>query len=256
VVAAGDIARCGRASTTGTAQLLDQIPGHVLTLGDHTYPMGSPESFRDCYGPTWGRHQARTFPAPGNHDWEVESGGPYFDFFGPSAGPPGVGFYGFTLGGWRLLSLNSNVRAHAGSAQYEWVRSELDANLRSCTLAYWHHPLFSSGPNGNYGQMRDVWRLLQSRGVELVLVAHDHAYERFAPQDADGLPDPLGIRQFVVGTGGGGLYRMARLQPNSELFHDQTFGVLKLTLSASGYAWEFVPIEGQSFRDFGTGVCH
>lgn len=255
VVAAGDIARCNQASTAGTARLLDQIPGSVLTLGDHTYPTGSPESFRDCYGPTWGRHQSRTFAAPGNHDWEVASGAPYFGFFGLSAGPPGVGFYGFTLGGWRLLSLNSNVPAHEGSAQYEWVRNELATNSSSCTLAYWHHPVFSSGPNGNFGQMRDVWRLLQSRSVELVLTAHDHTYERFAPQDADGRSDPLGIRQFVVGTGGGVLYRLGGIQPNSELFHNQTWGVLKLTLRASNYAWDFLPIEGQSFRDFGTGVC-
>lgn len=255
VLAAGDIARCGEASTEGTARLIDRIPGSVLTLGDHTYPTGSSQSFRDCYGPTWGRHASRTFAAPGNHDWEVASGAPYFGFFGLAAGPPGVGFYGFTLGGWRLLSLNSNVPAHVGSAQYEWVRNELATNNSFCTLAYWHHPIFSSGPNGNYGQMRDVWRLLQSRGVELVLTAHDHTYERFSPQDADGRSDPLGIRQFVVGTGGGVLYALKGIQPNSELFHNQTWGVLKLTLRASSYAWDFLPIEGQSFRDFNTGVC-
>jgi hypothetical protein len=255
VVAAGDIAVCGAASTEATARLLDRTPGTVLTLGDHVYPTGSAEQFARCYEPTWGRHRARTRPAPGNHDWEVDAGAPYFAQFGPAAGPHGVGYYAYELGAWRVLSLNSNVPANPGSDQYEWARNTLSTGVSFCTLAYWHHPLFSSGPNGNNAQMRQMWRLLQSHGVDVVLVGHDHDYERFAPQDADGRADPHGIREFVVGTGGVNLYAPRARQPNSEVLETSSWGVLKLALKAGGYDWEFMPIDGQSFRDFGAAAC-
>ncbi len=37
--------------------------------------------------------------------------------------------------------------------------------------------------------------------------------------------------------------------------NDDTFGVLKLTLRADGYDWEFVPEPGKTFRDRGSGPC-
>lgn len=254
-VGAGDIAVCGASGAEATARLLDRMPGSIFTLGDNVYPRGTSEQFTNCYAPTWGRHLARTYPTPGNHDWEVDAGAPYFSYFGQAAGPVGRGYYSYTLGGWHILSLNSNVPAVPGSAQYEWAQADLSTSRASCTLTYWHHPLFSSGPNGNNGQMREMWRLLQSYGVEIVLTGHDHQYERFAPQDADGLPDPHGIREFVVGTGGAGLYQPKAIQPNSEVRENQTWGILRLTLHARDYDWEFVPVEGQSFRDFGSGSC-
>jgi len=119
----------------------------------------------------------------------------------------------------------------------------------------WHHPLFSSGPNGNSPQMREAWRLLQRFGADIVLSGHDHDYERFAPQDADGHATPTGLREFVVGTGGYSLYDRASQQPNSELWENRTWGVIKLTLKSGSFDWEFVPIDGQSFRDFGSAQC-
>lgn len=254
-VGAGDIAVCGSNSTAATARLLDRIPGTVFTLGDNVYPTGTAEQFANCYEPTWGRHRSRTYAAPGNHDWDANAGAPYFAYFGVGAGPGGLGYYSFNLGGWHILSLNSNVPAQAGSAQYEWARADLAASGGACTLAFWHHPLFTSGPNGNTAHMRDMWRLLQSYGAEFVMSGHDHEYERFAPQDADGRPDPRGLREFVVGTGGAPLYNVKAPQPNSELRESQTWGVLRLTLHARSYDWEFVPIDGQSFRDRGSDQC-
>jgi hypothetical protein len=251
-VGAGDIANCEHPGAALTARLLQSIPGEVFTLGDHVYPNGTTESFSTCYESTWGAHRWRTRPTPGNHDWDVDGGRPYLAYFGPSAGR---GYYSFDLGAWHVLSLNSNIGAQPGSAQYEWVRADLVAHPAACTLAYWHHPLFSSGPNGNNPQMQAMWRLLDEAGVELVMVGHDHVYERFAPQDADGRPTPAGIREFVVGTGGAPLYGVSSVRPNSEVRGNHAWGVLKLNLRAGSYHWEFVPAGGESFRDFGSASC-
>jgi len=255
-VGAGDIAACDN-NSQATARLLDVTGGTVFTLGDNAYFHGSRENFRDCYGPTWGRPaiKDRTRPAPGNHDYESAGAAPYFEYFGANAGPAGLGYYSFDVGAWRAISLNSNIPTGAASAQAAWLRSELALHASSrCTIAYWHHPLFSSGPNGDSTNMRDIWRILYDAGVDVVMSGHDHLYERFAPQDPDGRPDSSrGIRQFTAGTGGAPLYQFGAPRPNSEV-RISTFGVLKLTLMSDRYDWEFMPVSGQ--RDTGTGTCH
>jgi Calcineurin-like phosphoesterase len=254
-VGAGDIADCGAPYSEATARLLDRMQGSVFSLGDNVYPTGSAEQFANCYERTWGRHRARTHPTVGNHDWEASAAAPYFAYFGPAAGPAGRGYYSYDLGAWHVLSLNSNISSQVGSPQYQWVRDDLAASGMRCSLAYWHHPLFSSGFYGNLAEMKDLWRLLDTAGVDLVLGAHNHMYERFAPQDADGRPSALGMREFVVGTGGAPLTSGPVVQRNSEVRENQTFGVLKFTLRSAGYSWEFVPIDGQSFSDAGTAEC-
>jgi hypothetical protein len=254
-VGAGDIAKCGAPEPEATAKLLDRIPGTVFTLGDNAQGSGSAAEYAECYAPTWGRHLSRTFPTVGNHDWDYTGGGPYFAYFGPSAGPPGRGYYSYDLGSWHIISINSQIAAGAGSTQYQWLKADLAASEAGCTLAMWHKPLFSSGPSGGSTEMRDAWRLLNSHGAELVLSGHDHDYERFAPQDADGHASPSGMREFVVGTGGYSLYTRTSSQPNSEVWEGRTWGVLRLTLKSSSYNWEFVPVDGQVFRDSGSAPC-
>lgn len=255
-VGAGDIASCtSRDTAEATAKLLDTIGGTVYTLGDNAYPNGSTENFRDCYEPTWGRHKDRTRPAPGNHDYMTPGGGPYFRYFGANAGPAGLGYYSYDLGAWHILSLNSN---EASGAQESWLRADLAASTAKCTLAYWHHPLFTSGQNGDNGHMRPIYRLLYDAGAEVVLAGHDHSYERFAPQDADGRPDSArGIRQFVVGTGGVPFYPFPQARPNSErkITGPGNHGVLKFVLQADSYQWEFITV-GQGVADSGSGICH
>ena len=254
-VGAGDIGWCGSTATAATAALLNGIAGTVFTTGDNAYLSGTEAQFRDCYEPTWGRHKHRTRPTPGNHDYETPGARPYFAYFGANAGPPGLGYYSFDLGAWHIVSLNS-VRAAGGrSVQARWLRQDLETRSTLCTLAYWHNPLFSSGPNGGQPHMQDVWRVLYEFGVEVVLNGDDHLYERFAPQDPDGRPDAKGIRQFIVGTGGAPLYGAQNIQPNSEA-RSSTFGVLKLTLRPDSYDWEFVPVAGEGAQDFGVGQCH
>jgi hypothetical protein len=254
-VGAGDIALCTPdGNHEATAQLLDAIGGTVFALGDNAYYSGTVEEFRNCYDRTWGRHKNRTRPVPGNHEYETPGASGYFDYFGINAGPHGLGYYSFDLGAWHVVALNSNVPVSAGSTQGAWLRADLAANRSRCTLAYWHHPRFSSGQHGNQEQMRDLWQILHEAGAEIILSAHDHVYERFAPQDADGFPDPAhGVRQFVVGTGGARPYAFASLRANSEV-RMRTLGVLKLTLTADGYNWEFISVAGPG--DSGTASCH
>lgn len=262
-VGAGDIALCStqQRGQEITSRLLDAIGGTVFTLGDNAYPNGSHEDYRDCYDRAWGRHVGRTRPTPGNHEYMTPGATPYYTYFGLNAGPPGLGYYSYDLGAWHIVSLNSNFEAGVGvapaSPQAQWLQADLAANRSAkCTLAYWHHPLFSSGQNGEHPAMRGLYTLLYEANAELVLVGHDHLYERFAPQAPDGRNDPArGIRQFTVGTGGvQPFYAFRTTRANSEIRINNTFGVLKLTLLADSYEWEFVTPGG--VRDSGTGTCH
>jgi acid phosphatase type 7 len=257
LVGAGDIANCATQEDMLTAQLIEQIPGTVFTTGDNVYQIGSAEEFQKCYEPTWGRFKDRTRPSPGNHDYYSTDAKPYYAYFGNSAGPSGKGYYSYTLGNWHIVSLNSNISGKANSPQDRWLKADLAANRRTCTLAYWHHPVFSSGVHGNdSGNMRDIWKTLYDAGVEIVLNGHEHNYERFAPQTSDGKAEPTrGIRQFIVGTGGTSLRPLRSLQPNSEVHNTDDHGVLKLTLRPNDYDWEFIPIPGKTFRDQGTAKC-
>jgi hypothetical protein len=261
LVGAGDIAGCETlAGALATARLLDAIPGTVFTVGDHAYPDGTAPEFAECYTPTWGRHRARTRPAVGNHDYETRSAAPYFAYFGAAAGEPGKGYYSYDLGAWHVVVLNSNCRevgCEAGSPQERWLRADLAAHPSACSLAYWHHPRYSSGPHGPEARMAPLWQALHEAGVELAISGHDHLYERFAPQDAAGRLDRArGVRQFVVGTGGRSGYRFHGAQDHSEMRATGVFGVLKLTLAPGRYAWEFVPVAGHSFTDAGGEDCH
>ena len=260
VLAAGDIASCERKSDEQTAELLDALPGAILALGDLAYPAGSAREFAECYGPSWGRHKARTHPTPGNHDYRADGAEPYFAYFGAVAGRPDQGWYSFDLGAWHIVSLNSNCDEVGGcsrrSDQGHWLEADLAAHPAHCTLAYWHHPRFSSGDkHGNATKMAAFWELLQQHGADVILSGHEHLYERFAPQNAAGEADASGIRQFTVGTGGRSLRGFGAIQPNSEARSGAAYGVLMLTLHATSYDWEFVPVAGARYADRGSASC-
>ena len=258
-VGAGDISDCGNNNDEATATLLDGIAGTVYTLGDNVYSSGTATEFSQCYDPTWGRHKARTKPSPGNHDYNTSGASGYFGYFGSLAGPSGRGYYSFDLGNWHIISLDSEISMSVGSAQETWLRADLAASTKQCTLAYWHKPRFSSGTNhGSLSAAQPLWQALYDFGAEIVLNGHEHNYERFAPQTPTGAADAAkGIREFVAGTGGESHYNDEGTPlPNSEVFNGTTFGVLKLTLGAGTYSWQFAPVAGQSFTDSGSGTCH
>ncbi len=260
VVAAGDIASCASPGDEATAALVANMPGTVLALGDEAYESGTASEFMNCYDPSWGRFKDRTRPAPGNHEYLTSGASGYFDYFGTAAGARDKGYYSFDLGSWHIVAINSNCSrvggCDVGSAQELWLKSDLARHRNVCTLAYWHHPLFSSGEHGANSQMRPIWHDLLAAKADVVLNGHDHDYERFASQNDNGAPDPAGIREFVVGTGGKNHYRFTTLQPNSEVRNADTFGVLQLSLRATGYDWKFVPEAGKSFTDAGSDACH
>lgn len=261
LVAAGDIASCSSDGDEATARLLDGIAGTVATLGDHVYDRGTAAEYADCYDPTWGRHKARTRPVPGNHDYGTPGAAGYFGYFGDAAGAAGRGWYSYDLGAWHVLALNSNCDAvggcGAGSRQERWLRADLAAHPMACTLAYWHHPRFSSGAHGDDEETGPLWQALHDAGADVVLNGHDHDYERFAPQDPQGRADPdRGIVEFVVGTGGKELRGFGAARPHSEVRDHEAHGVLKLTLRPTGYDWAFVPIADHTFRDAGSAPCH
>ena len=257
-VGAGDISDCGNDNDEATAKLLDGIAGTVYTTGDNVYSSGTATEFATCYDPTWGRHKARTKPAPGNHDYNTSGATGYYGYFGSLAGPSGRGYYSFDLGDWHIISLNSEVSMSAGSAQEIWLRADLAASTKQCTLAYWHKPRFSSGTDhGSLSAAQPLWQALYDFHAEIVLNGHEHNYERFAPQSPTGTADGTnGIREFVVGTGGESHYTGMSPIANSQVFNGTTFGVLKLTLSAGTYSWQFIPVSGQSFTGSGSGTCH
>ena len=261
LVGAGDMGDCGHEHDEATAALVSSIDGTVFALGDNAYPNGSPENYAKCFDPSWGQFKARIRPAAGNHDYLTEGAKGYFDYFGAAAGDPALGYYSYDAGAWHIVVLNSNCGQVAGgcgatSAQATWLKADLAAHPTACALAYWHHPRYSSGLHGDTENMRDLWQILDKGGVDVALSGHDHDYERFAPQDADGNASAQGVRQFVVGTGGKSLYAFEHgPEANSEVRNDSVFGVLKLTLHPTSYDWQFIPAEGNPFTDGGSAAC-
>ncbi|HET7105224.1 MAG TPA: metallophosphoesterase [Candidatus Acidoferrum sp.] len=267
LVGAGDIVGCSDlAAAEATAKLIDAIPGTVFAAGDLAYQRGTYEEFIKCYGPTWGRFKARTRPTPGNHEYYGAPANGYFRYWDGQAGDPGKGYYSYDLGAWHIVVLNTNCAATQlggcaeGSPQEIWLKQDLAAHPNVCTLAYGHHALFSSGllpKHAEHPELRAFWQDLYDAHADIVLAGHEHSYERFAPQNPDGNPDPdLGIREFVVGTGGRSHTPLGYAKPNSEVRDDKTYGVLKLALSPGKYRWQFLPIPGKTFRDSGEGACH
>jgi hypothetical protein len=262
-VGAGDIASCASSGDEATANLLDGIPGStVYTLGDNAYDSGTSAEFADCYDPSWGRHKARTRPSVGNHDYATGNASGYYNYFGATAGDSDKGYYSYDLGAWHIIALNSMCENVGGcgatSPMVTWLKEDLAADHSSCTLAYWHHPVFSSGSeHGNDPKMIPSWDALYEADADVVLSGHDHDYERFAPQTSSGVADPArGIREFVVGTGGRSQRTFGTIRANSQVRNYGTYGVLKLTLHPLSYDWEFMPEAGKTFSDSGTSNCH
>ncbi|MEP6622567.1 MAG: metallophosphoesterase, partial [bacterium] len=273
IVAAGDIV-CGNGTPAGTpcqhaatAALIGSInPSAVLLLGDNQYEDGTFAEYNALYGPTWGQYKSITYPSVGNHEYQTANASGYFDYFNGvgvqtgRAGNRSQGYYSFDIGAWHLIALNSICGSvggcGVGSAQEVWLRADLAAHPNVCTLAYWHYPLFSSGPHGNNTSVQPLWKALSDYNADLVLTGHDHTYERFAPMTQTGVLDNAhGLTSIVVGTGGKEHYAFGTPKANSVFRNNTAFGVLKLTLHPTSFDWQFVPVPGASNNDAGSRNC-
>ena len=282
VAAAGDIA-CGTTATNfngglgaksacrqkWTSDLMLSMSNlkAVLPLGDVQYECGDAPDYAASYNPSWGRLKSITHWATGNHEYGQSCGrnddsasNAYFGATNPK------GWSSYDVGAWHVIVINSECSygtgvtkvggCNTGSPQEAWLKQDLAAHANACTLAYWHEPRFSSGEHGDALQMNDIWNDLVAAHVDVVLSGHNHDYERFEPIGAAPAGqvqpnlDPSGIRAFVVGTGGKNHYAFAAAPLNGEVIRDaSTFGVLKLTLHANSYDWQFV-------NDPGIGNVH
>ncbi len=268
IAAAGDISCPSSVATATTCRqratsdlLVNQGLAAVLPLGDIQYENGELTNFNAYYDPTWGRVKSITYPVPGNHEYNSGATG-YYAYFSSRTSSPG--YYSYDIGAWHLIALNSNCGSvgvggcGVGSAQYTWLQNDLATHSNACTLAYWHHPRFNSGAeHGNDTAVAPFWDLLYAANADVVLVGHEHLYERFGPQTPAAVADSVrGIRQFTVGTGGKSHYGFGATKANSQVRSADTFGVLKLTLDPTSYSWQFVPEAGKTFTDTGTSSCH
>jgi hypothetical protein len=269
----GGLGRGGRCQQLATSNvLLGMDLAAVLVLGDVQYDDGTLPKFLAGFDPSWGRVKSLLHPVPGNHDYRVPGAAGYFDYFngvGRADGPAGrrdQGWYSFDVGAWHIVALNSECSeppSHPqvadcapGSPQERWLRADLATHPRTCTLAFWHHPLASSGIEVGNAAMDALYQALSDYNVDLLLTGHDHAYERFGPLGPGLVPDPVhGIRQFVVGTGGKSLQGARIATVGSEL-RGAAYGVLRLTLHPGSYDWSFAPAAGAQLADSGTSPCH
>jgi len=240
----------GAAATAALALRLvhDHPDALILALGDNAYNRGKVDEYRDHYAPSWGQADllGRTWPCPGNHDYRTAAAEPYFHFFGEArAGTPRRSYYSLPLpeAGWHAVSLNSEVEQDAHSAQLQWLREDLASRRYGPILAFWHRPRWGSGAHRDSKKPRWFWKELYAERAELALNGHAHHYERFAPQRPDQIPDPSGIRQFIVGTGGRRLAGRTKDTPNSDYARFDLFGILKLTLTPDRYQWAFIGVD-------------
>ena len=276
LIGTGDIGDCNYRGAALTTKLMDsvlradsaaKVHDEAFTLGDNAYPDGSTRDFARCFAPTWGDTAKLIMknirPSVGNHEHLSGGAAPYYQYFGSRAGPTNKGYYSYNVGAWHAIVLNSEIVVNVGftdaerNAQLNWLEQDLKSNKQLCTVAYWHHPRFSSGWHGSDKRLAPFWQLLYANGVDLILNGHDHNYERFLPQTPEGTVDSTkGITQIVSGTGGGVLRAFrAKTAPHSAYRVQGHFGVLKLTLGAAAYRYAFLGVNG-AIWDRGGGACH
>ena len=262
VAGAGDICDSTGTKCQGTSDQIVAInPTAVFTAGDNAYSNGTLSEYNARYAPTWGRFKDLTSPTPGNHDYNTTGASGYFDYFngtGNQTGPAGdrsKGYYSYDVGDWHFAALNTMSGGTVATTQIDWLKTDLAATTKPCIAAYFHHPLISAGNYTGYSQVKPLYDALYAAHADLVLVGHDHNYQRYKKMDGNQAAKSDGLRQILVGTGGRAFYSIAGSSPLLEASNDDTHGVLKLTLTASGYTADFVPSDG-SFTDTVSGTCN
>jgi PKD repeat protein len=264
VAGAGDICDSTPNDCKATSDLIVNInPVAVFTAGDNAYSNGTLSEFNTRYHPNWGRFKSKTKPTPGNHEYGTSSAAGYFDYFNGSgvqtglAGDRSKGYYSWDVGDWHFVALNTVSNGSISSTQLNWLKQDLAANTKPCTAAYFHHPRWSTGNYSGYSGVQSAYTELYNAKADLILVGHDHNYQRSKKINASGAVAADGFRQILIGTGGRDFYAFEATSTTiAEVRNASTWGVLKLTLSATGYTADFVPVAGKTFTDRVTGTCN
>lgn len=248
----------GAEGTKATGLLLkavmDENPEAIIfAAGDNAYNNGNAADYSASWGVShWGDYKSKVRAVMGDHDYR--GGGypwTYFSHSGTQAKP----YYSFDIGAWHIVMLDTNISTAAGSAQEVWLKSDLSASNKRCTMAIFHHPLRNA--NGTNNGIKPLWDALYAAGADVVYSAHIHAYQRLAPSKPDGSADPIfGIRTFVAGNGGTTFETLKAALNITEVQNAGTWGIVKFVLSNHGYTWEFIPVAGKTFKDSGSGTCH
>ncbi|MEO8099371.1 MAG: metallophosphoesterase [Acidobacteriota bacterium] len=159
----------------------------VVMMGDNLYGGESPKDFRDKfevpYAPLLSKG-VKFYATLGNHDNPNQSSYEKFNMKGQR-------YYTFRpRDGIRFFVLDST---YLDKKELDWLEKELSVSGSEWKIAYFHHPLYSSGEtHGSAIEIRKVLEpLFLKYGVSLVLSGHEHFYERIKPQK--------GIQYFVVG---------------------------------------------------------
>ena len=257
VAATGDGAT-GQATESEVADLVGAWnPNLFLYLGD-VYAGGSAVEFYNWHAPSsfFGRFRAITDPTVGDQEHaSPQSPTGYFDYWG---NPPH--YYSVDVAGWHLISLDSTAQFNetdAGSAQYQWLAKNLEANKALCTIAYFHDPVFDLGSGTDADRLKGLWTLLAQHGVDLVLTGGNHNYQRWVPLDQAGNPSQYGTTELVVGTGGSSVQAFARSDSRLAAGFDaapKAYGALRLQLNPHGAAFEYVDVQDQVL-DSGVVAC-
>jgi 3',5'-cyclic AMP phosphodiesterase CpdA len=275
LVGAGDIADCQSPGDEATATVVERFLAAsdnavAFTAGDNVYPDGTPDQYRRCYEPTWGRFKSRTLPAVGNHDARTKNSAGMRATFAGRFSQDGPLWYAADVKGvdgaglpvaWRVVVLDSNcdqVDCTEKGPQYAWLKEELrkqKAAKQACTLVIAHHPRFSSGPHGDAVVMAPMWRLLDDGGADLVVNGHDHTYERFPAMNADGaVVAKSGIPSIIAGLGGKSRYPLMGQRKNSLTVRNDRDGVLVMRLRNNGWTSAFLSTDNEVI-DLTEGRC-
>jgi acid phosphatase type 7 len=207
-------------------------PQAFLYLGD-VYPGGTAEDYRRNWRPVYGRLDPITWPTPGNHEWWAREQG-YFDYWrNHGRAEP---WYRFSVGGWEVLSLNSEAPHSPGSAQLRWLRRALRQGDGDCRIAFWHRPRFSADSvHGDAPDIAPLWSALRGR-ARLVLNGHGHVMSRYRPRG--------GLTQYIAGTGGRVRYGLRPDRRAAFARSDRT-GALRLELSPGRATLQYRAVSGE-----------
>lgn len=263
--------------SSGQLALRDRMLGErfdmFLHMGDMAYDVGSFTEFEENFFGVYADllHAIPTYPTMGNHEYATDSGQPYLDvyylFENAAREADRERYYSYDWGNIHFVSLESNdipllgIRTNPGrfdDDQIDWLRADLAASDAEWKIAFFHHPPYTSSTRGPSRLVRDlIVPVLEEGGVDLVLVGHDHHYERATAISGgcEGAGDPSAITYVVSGAGGAGLRDIAGESWFTVAFEDQRHTYLDLTIHGCTASAQALTAEGDVVDEWSLDGC-